>query len=341
MSQDTILPNGKIPDSILSGILDRFTNSQGDRVILGEDAGIVDMSHAVTDPDNCLVAAVDPITVNIQNSPFFAVACNINDVATRGAIPKWATAGVFLPEGSTIGEAESFFRELYEAIKPYNIAIVSGHTEVTSTMRNPGIVMTILGEVKKSSILKTGGAQVGDALILTEGAGIEGTAIIASNLAEGIKAKVSPDVIKRAENFLYTPGICVLKAAQISWRHKPNALHDPTEGGVRKGVEEMAVASRLGVTLDYTQIPIREETRIICEASNNDPLAIFGSGALLISIGQDRRRAILEDFEKNGILAQVIGAMTPADKGRNILMPGKGLVPLTASHTDELIGDIM
>lgn len=162
MDVNTVLPNGKIPDGLLGKILAEFTGSQGERVILGpklgEDAGIIDMSHAVTEFDNCLVAAVDPLTVKLHNLPYFAVACNVNDVATRGAIPQWATACVFLPEGSTIAQVISFFREIYEAISLYDISIVSGHTEITSTVINPGIVMTMFGEVKRSNVITTSGA---------------------------------------------------------------------------------------------------------------------------------------------------------------------------------------
>jgi len=147
-------------------------------------------------------------------------------------------------------------------------------------------------------------------------------------------------IIGRAKEFIYNPGICVAEAAYISWRHSPNALHDPTEGGVRKGIEELAIASGNGVYVDYAKIPIREETQEICAVTGDDPLGIFGSGALLISIERNKVKSLLADYQKAGIAAQEIGEVTSKDKGRVLLYQGKE-VPLLASYTDGLIDRLM
>lgn len=328
---------GKLPDNELSRILEKYTNSKGERVLLGpklgEDAGIIDMGNR---KNNCLAVAVDPIMVNIQNAPYFAVAININDIVTRGATPKWASASVFFPEGSTLEGVENFFSQLYSAIQPYGISIVTGHTEVTSLVKNPGIVLTMLGEVDKDKIITTSGAKEGDSLILTGGAGIEGTAILAADFSGTLQGKVSEDVLNRAKQFIYRPGICVAEAAYIVWRHQPHALHDPTEGGVRKGIEELALASNNGVYIDYAKIPILEETEKICAVTGDDPLGIFGSGALLISIAKNRADALLKEYREAGIAAQEIGRVTNKSEGRILLYEGKE-IPLEASYTDGLI----
>jgi len=328
---------GKLPDGELSRILAKYTNCDDQRVLLGpklgEDAGIIDMSNR---GNNCLAVCVDPIMVNIQNAPYFAVAININDIVTRGAVPKWASASVFFPEGSTLESVERFFGQLYDAVKPYHISIVTGHTEVTSLVKNPGIVLTMFGEVDKDKIITTSGAKEGDSLILTGGAGIEGTAILAADLYASLKEKVNEGIIDRAKQFIYNPGICVAPAAYIAWKHRPNSLHDPTEGGVRKGIEEMALASGNGVYIDYDTIPIRKETRSICEATGDDPLGIFGSGALLISLPRERAAKLLQEYHSEGIIAQEIGRMTAQEKGRILLYKGNE-VPLEASYTDGLI----
>lgn len=328
---------GKIPDEDLSRILKRYTNCNDERVLLGpklgEDAGIIDMSNR---GNNCLAVAVDPIMVGIQNAPYFAVAINVNDIVTRGAVPKWASASVFFPEGSTLESVEKFFTQLYDAIKPYNISIVTGHTEVTSLVKNPGIVLTMFGEVDKDKIITTSGAREGDALILTGGAGIEGTAILAADLNASFTGKVEESVIERAKQFIYDPGICIAPAAYIAWKYKPHALHDPTEGGVRKGIEEMALASGNGVYIEYDKIPIREETKQICQATGDDPLGIFGSGALLISLPSERTKKLLQEYDYEGIVAQQIGRVTAQEKGRILLYKGKE-IPLEASYTDGLI----
>ena len=142
--------------------------------------------------------------------------------------------------------------------------------------------------------------------------------------------------MERAKRFIYDPGICIAPAAYIAWKHKPHALHDPTEGGVRKGIEEMAIASGNGVFIDYDAIPIREETRKICAVTCDDPLGIFGSGALLISIAQEKVHDLLQEYAEAGIVVQEIGEVTNKEKGRVLFSEGKEM-PLTASYTDGLI----
>lgn len=357
---------GKLPDDELSRILEKYTNSADERVLLGpklgEDAAIIDMGSRI---NNCLAVCVDPILVNISNAPYFAVAINVNDIVTRGAIPKWASASVFFPEGSTLDDVDRFFGQLYDAIKPHGISIVTGHTEVTSNVKNPGVVLTMLGEVDKDKIITTAGAKVGDSLVLTGGAGIEGTAIISEDLSvefwddpracaeawsvysrslnkefsevnKSIGYNTLKHIIERAKKFIHDPGICVAEAAYIAWKHSPNSLHDPTEGGIRKGIEELAFASGNGVYIDHDKIPILSETKTLCSITGDDPLAIFGSGALLISIGKDKVKDLLTDYQKAGIVAQEIGRVASKDEGRILLYQGKE-IPLQASYTDGLI----
>ncbi|MCK4590056.1 MAG: AIR synthase family protein [Nanoarchaeota archaeon] len=326
---------GKLPDQELSKILEKYTNNQDSRVLLGpklgEDAAIIDMT---SQNNNCLAVCVDPIMVNITNAPYFAVAININDIVTRGAIPKWASANIFFPENSTLEDVDLFFNQLHSAIKPHNISIVTGHTEVTSLVKNPGIILTMFGEVQKDKIITTSGAQENDSIILTGGAGIEGTAILASDLYDSLKDKVDQTTIEKARQFIYTPGICIAPAAYLAWKYQPHSLHDPTEGGIRKGIEEMALASEKGVYIYYEKIPIRPETKEICQATKDDPLAIFGSGALLISLPKDRAAQLLEEYQKHNILAKEIGKITK--KHRILFQEGKE-IPLEASYTDGLI----
>jgi len=190
----------------------------------------------------------------------------------------------------------------------------------------------MIGTVTRDRLITTSGAKIGDSLVLTSGAGIEGTAILAEDY--GFKGKVDENIIERAKRFLYDPGICVYHAAIISWHYRPNSLHDPTEGGIRKGIEEMAIASGNGVYIEYDRIPIREETRILCEATGVDPLGIFGSGALLISMPQERVGDLLSQYSKSGIVASEIGKVTKKDKV--MLYKGKE-IELTASHKDGMI----
>ena len=86
----------------------------------------------------------------------------------------------------------------------------------------------------------------------------------------------------------------------------------------------------------FNKIPIREETQRICAVTGDDPLGIFGSGALLISIDKDKVDGLLKDYRDTGIVAHEIGQVTSKDQGRILLYQEKEIL-LEASHTDGLI----
>lgn len=50
----------------------------------------------------------------------------------------------------------------------------------SNVVNQPVVTVTGVGKVKKEKLVSTGGLQVGDDLVLTKWAGLEGTAIIAA-----------------------------------------------------------------------------------------------------------------------------------------------------------------
>ena len=77
-----------------------------------------------------------------------------------------------------IGEVEA-------AAERLGVEVIGGHTEVTSTVTAPILVVTAIGRVPASrGSLAPSTCSPGDALILTKSAGLEGTAILATDHAQ-------------------------------------------------------------------------------------------------------------------------------------------------------------
>src|ERR1700694_1644878 len=101
---------------------------------------------------------------------WYALHVNANDIAVRGAQPRWFMATVLLPEGkSHEAEGELLFAEVAEACGAVGVSLVGGHTEVTAGLPRAIMVGAMLGEVDKDRLVTTGGAQVGDTVLLTKG----------------------------------------------------------------------------------------------------------------------------------------------------------------------------
>ena len=202
------LPTGKLPAELLQTVLAKHATRDPRVVVgprIGEDAAVIDLG------DRYLVAAADPITFATDELGWYALHVNANDVVVRGATPRWFLATVLLPAGATDEDSvRTLFEQLGEACETLEVALVGGHTEITPGIDRPLIAGTMLGEVAKDKLVTTGGARVGDAIVLTKGVPLEGAAIIAREKEAALLERgVRPAVIRKAKAFLRTPGISV------------------------------------------------------------------------------------------------------------------------------------
>jgi hydrogenase maturation factor len=232
---------------------------------------------------------------------------------------------------------EAIFAQIAEACQSFGITVVGGHTEVTYGLDRPILSGHMLGEVDAASLISTSGAQVGDVLLLTKGICLEGAAIIAREREQELRARAVPEaIIQRAKNFLYEPGISVVRDAFIAiGAGHIHAMHDPTEGGLAMAVHELATAAHVGMVIDGQQIPILEEAAWLCRAYSLDPFGTIASGALLIATPAEEALRIQQALQVNNIACAVIGRLVPPEDGV-LLHNGGGLQPVPKFSRDEI-----
>ena len=312
---ERIFPVGKLNMDYLGDLLSRYVQRDSRVVVgaqVGEDAAVIDFG------DRYLVAKTDPITFATDQIGWYAVQVNANDLATSGATPRWLLVTLLLPEGRTTRElVERIFQQIHEACQELGIALVGGHTEVTYDLSRPIVVGQLLGEVEKGKLVTTGGAQVGDDIILAKGIAIEGTSIIARERATDLRQRgYSEEWIARAQRYLYQPGISVLREAQLAIATAPvHAMHDPTEGGLATALNELAFAARAGLWVERDKIPVLAECAELCALYGLDPLGVIASGALILTIAPQDSLRLLEAYRQVAIPAAVIGRVVPAEEG--------------------------
>ena len=59
------------------------------------------------------------------------------------------------------------------------------------------------------------------------------------------------------------------------------AMRDPTRGGLSSAMNELAEASRVGIQLEESAIPVRPEVRGACEMLGLDPIYVANEGKLI------------------------------------------------------------
>lgn len=329
---------GKIKHELLGKLLKDFTSDlNDDRVIvgskIGEDAAVIDMG------DKFLVAKTDPITFATDEIGYYAVNINVNDVACTGAIPKWFQSTILLPEkGTDEGLIRNIFKSIHDTCKSMNISVIGGHTEVTAGLDRPIVVGSLLGEVEKESLISTSGAKPGDALILTKGIFIEGTSIIGREKEQLLIEKgYDSDFVEKCKNYLYDPGISVLKEALLARENfNVHAMHDPTEGGLLTGIAEMVIASDIGIEIIKEEIIVLPEPLELSKIFKLNPLNTISSGSLLIAMDNNDSSEFVDLLKKNGINAKKIGHFQPKSNGL-VIQDEKGQKSrLTYSEIDEI-----
>lgn len=154
-------------------------------------------------------------------------------------------------------------------------------------------------------------------IVMTKWAGLEGTSIIANEKEEELSNRFTKDFLKSAKDLIKY--ISVIKETKIASDMGVTSMHDLSEGGVYGALWEIAEASSLGIEVDISKIPLKQETIEICEFYNLNPYQLISGGSMLILT--DRGNALVKEFEDKGIKAAVIGNVT---KGNNKVVKNGG-----------------
>ena len=329
----TPLPLGKLRPAFLGELLAQHTGADPRVVVgprVGEDAAVLDMG------DRYLVATTDPITFVTDDLGWYALVVNANDLAVRGAAPRWFLATCLLPEGRTTeADVTALFTQVGAACRSLDVTLIGGHTEVTPGLDRAIVVGTMLGEVEKARLVTTGGARPGDALVLTKGVPVEGTSIIARARAAELRARGYDDArLARARGMVKQLSV-VPEARLATDLVSVHAMHDPTEGGVATALWEIADAAGVGLAVEVERIPVLAEGAALCREFGLDPLGTIASGALLLALAPADAGIVLHALARDGIDAAFIGRVVPREAGV-VLTRGGQPGPLPRFDQDEI-----
>lgn len=317
---------GKVPIDVLRRTVYPHLGRRKDVLVhasVGEDCAVVDFGEWAA------VLTTDPVTGAAAHLGRYAVHVACNDLATSGAEPIGLLLTLLLREGSLPEDLERIMRDAGGAAASLGVEIIGGHTEVTPGIDRTIAVVTALGRARRGAVLSAGGARPGDRVLLTKSAGVEGTAILAEDMAGVLAGRVDEATLARARGFL--DQISVVPEGLAAARAGARAMHDVTEGGVLGGAWELAEAAGIGIEVRVEDVPVAPETAAICRALGVDPLRLISSGALLIATPDPDRT--MQAVRDQGIAITEIGVMTAS--GRVVRREGR-LEPLDAPRPDEL-----
>jgi hydrogenase expression/formation protein HypE len=242
-----------------------------------------------------------------------AVHGTANDLAMCGAEPIGFSVGLVLEEGFPIASLQRIVASIADAAARIGAPVVTGDTKVVDRGKGDGIYINTsgIGRVRHGVRVGPERATPGDAILVSGPVGDHGIAVMAARNRIAIETDLLSD----------SAPVLPLVRALLDVEPETKVLRDPTRGGLATALCEIAAASRVGIQLEETQIPVRPEVYAACELLGFDPLYVACEGRFLAIVpAQSAGRALAAVRAlPGGSDAQCIGQVTSGEPGRVLL----------------------
>ena len=308
---------GKPDREYLANVIYRRLGARRREVIVGPRFG-GDNAVVRIGPRKVVVATADPLSfipaLGARASAWLSVNLLASDLTTSGFAPQYGVFDFNLPPTMSQALFANYWKYFHIECRKLGLAIIGGHTG-----RYQGCDYTIIGGGTMCAIgdeeqyLTSGMGQPGDDIILTKGAAIETTAVMARVFPMKVKRIIGSDLFEKACGYLYKVSTVRDALAAVSvgvHEDGVTAMHDATEGGVIAAVFELAHASRLGAQLLLSEIPVAPETKEICRLFHIDPLISLSEGSLVITCRPERTEKLLAKLHSAEIETGIVGRLT-------------------------------
>lgn len=326
-----MLEIGKLDSELLEKIIFDNINFRRPEVItrpgIGEDCAVIEYGEY-----EC-VTSTDPITASIKDIGRLSVHISCNDVASNGVEPIGILLCVLLPKGTTEEDINEMMRQAGEASRELGVEIIGGHTEVTAAVKQPVITSTAIGRGPRGGSQHASDMKEGDYILMTKKAGLEGTAIIATEFSHELESILTAEEISKAKDML--SHISVVKEGVIAGSIGTRGMHDVTEGGVLGAVWEMCSIGKVGAEIKSEDIPVDPVTVKICSHYGIDHRRLISSGSMMIMAPPEKKDAITDALKNASIEVSCIGRITAP--GEPVMMDGKEVSPPEADEIYKVV----
>jgi len=259
---------------------------------LGEDMALTKVGGDI------LVSHVDPIVGAVGNIGWLAVHVACNDIAASGIALRWILLFVLVPKADNEELLGEIMRDAARAAQEVNVSIIGGHTGYSAGLSRPLVAVTALGTASGREPVRTGGARVGDHVLVIKGIALEGTAILAQDFVDvAHDLGLSDEELTEGRDVMKS--VSVIPEALLLASNGVSAMHDVTRGGLLETVLEIAYLSGVGIEIDNARFPIPPIVARFAQAFHFDPLRMISSGTLVATVPDNCLFAGAKHAERN------------------------------------------
>ena len=252
---------------------------------------------------------VQPLFFPGGNIGELAINGTVNDISMSGATPLYLTCGFILEEGMPLAQLGRIVESMGAAARVAGVQLVAGDTKVVDKGHGDGVYINTsgLGLIPDGVTIGPNRAQPGDAVIISGTIGDHGMAIMSVREGLAFETEIVSD----------TAALNGLIAEMLAVTPEIHVLRDPTRGGVASSLNEIAQASRVGIVLDESRLPVNPAVASACEFLGMDPLFVANEGKLLAIVPAAVETAVLNSMRAHalGQQATIIGRVVEQHPG--------------------------
>ncbi len=237
-----------------------------------------------------------------------AVNGTINDLAVGGATPLYLSCGLVIEEGLEVDVLRRILRSMGDAAKAAGVQIVTGDTKVVPKGAADRLFVntTGIGVIPEGLTVASNRIESDDVIIVNGVLGDHGAAILVARGELNLDTEIPSDcaALHGLVNALTT-------TVDV------HAMRDVTRGGLAAVLNELALASEVGMVVDAAAIPVRPEVAGFCEILGLEPVHLANEGKLVAAVPAAQADRALDVLRAHplGSEAAIVARCRPAPPG--------------------------
>ncbi|MGD9497540.1 MAG: hydrogenase expression/formation protein HypE [Armatimonadota bacterium] len=294
-----------------------------------EDAALIDDGRLAISTDGF---TVQPLFFPGGDIGKLAVCGTINDLAVRGARPRWLSVAMIIQEGFLLEDLRRIVRSIREACAADNVHLVTGDTKVVGRAAADGIFITTtgVGERFADPAPSATAARPGDRVLVSGTLGDHGVCILAAREELSLTQTAESDCASL---------LPLAEATIAAGAGGVRTMRDMTRGGMAAAVNEIALASGVSMEIAEDAVPVRREVRGACELLGLSPLEIANEGKLVAIVAPEAADEVLAAMRAHplGRNAALVGEVGDGPPGRVAARTALGTLRLIDLPAGELL----
>lgn len=256
---------------------------------------------------------IHPLFFPGGNIGTLAVNGTVNDLAMSGARPLYLSAGMIIEEGLAMETLWNVVDAMRQAAEKSGVRIITGDTKVVDKGKGDGLFINTagIGVVEHSLDISPFSVKEGDAVIINGDIAAHGMAIMARRENLSFESVIESDTAPLADMVL----------DMIRQGVKVHCLRDLTRGGLASALNEIAQASKMGISISEELIPVRQDVAAACEMLGLDPMYVANEGRFVAFVPRSEAEKALSILRchPQGQGSCVIGEVGPSREARVVL----------------------